>query len=237
MIMIKRLFKDGIVSGNQLKMIALLSMTLDHVGFYIFPHITWLRIAGRLAFPVFAYMIAEGCKFTSDRKKYLLKLAVFAFACQVAAFIGSGSLYQCIFVTFSMSVAVVYSIDYAVCKRSYKAYTVMFCTLAAVYFLTVILPDILYMTNYKVDYGFFGVMLPVAVYFSKGKLYKLLSAAVVLILISLGAWWVQWYSLISLILLSIYNGKRGKVNMKNLFYIYYPLHLSIIYFISIIKRT
>ena len=48
-------------TGNQLKIIALVTMTCDHVGMQIFPQLIWLRIIGRLAFPIYAYMIAEGC--------------------------------------------------------------------------------------------------------------------------------------------------------------------------------
>ena len=49
------------LSNNQLKILAMVAMTLDHVGAYLFPHVLWLRLVGRLAFPVYAFMIAEGC--------------------------------------------------------------------------------------------------------------------------------------------------------------------------------
>ena len=61
----------GFISGNQLKIIALVAMTWDHMGKQLFPQIGWLQIVGRLAFPIFAYMIAEGCAYTKNRKKYL----------------------------------------------------------------------------------------------------------------------------------------------------------------------
>lgn len=46
------------LTGNQLKIIALITMTLDHVGVQLFPECQMLRIIGRIAFPIFAYMIA-----------------------------------------------------------------------------------------------------------------------------------------------------------------------------------
>ena len=61
-------------TNNQLKIIAVASMLLDHVGTELFPQVTLLRIIGRLAFPVFSFMIAEGCFYTIDKKKYLLKI-------------------------------------------------------------------------------------------------------------------------------------------------------------------
>lgn len=52
------------LSGNQLKLIALATMTLDHVGAYLLPQVLFLRILGRLSLPIYAYMIAEGCRHT-----------------------------------------------------------------------------------------------------------------------------------------------------------------------------
>jgi len=56
------------LTNNQLKIIAMLAMLIDHVGMIIFPGIMALRYIGRIALPIFAYMIAEGCHYTRDRK-------------------------------------------------------------------------------------------------------------------------------------------------------------------------
>ena len=56
------------LTNNQLKLIAMLSMLIDHVGMLLFPGVRVLRIIGRLAFPIFAYMIAEGCAHTRSRR-------------------------------------------------------------------------------------------------------------------------------------------------------------------------
>ena len=61
------------LTGNQLKLLALITMTIDHIGMILFPHIPLFRIIGRLSMPIFAYMIAEGCRHTRNRKKYLLR--------------------------------------------------------------------------------------------------------------------------------------------------------------------
>ena len=58
------------MTGNQLKIVALLAMTCDHVGKLLLPQVEILQIFGRLAFPIFAYMIAEGCVHTKSKKKY-----------------------------------------------------------------------------------------------------------------------------------------------------------------------
>jgi hypothetical protein len=57
----------GFLTGNQLKLIAAGAMLADHVGLMFFPEAELLRIIGRLAFPIFAFMIAEGCKYTRNK--------------------------------------------------------------------------------------------------------------------------------------------------------------------------
>ena len=52
------------LSGNQLKVIAMVTMAIDHIGAYLLPQAMWMRIIGRLAFPIYAFLIAEGCRHT-----------------------------------------------------------------------------------------------------------------------------------------------------------------------------
>ena len=76
-------------------------MLIDHVGVALLPQLEILRVIGRLSFPIFAYMIAEGCRYTKNRVRYFGTLAGFAIVCQTANYIATGSLYQCILITFS----------------------------------------------------------------------------------------------------------------------------------------
>ena len=95
------------LTGNQLKILALIAMTCDHVGLQLFPGCQMLRVIGRLAFPIFAYMIAEGAKYTKNRTKYFFQMFGLGFICQLVYFFAMGSLYQCILITFSFSVVLV----------------------------------------------------------------------------------------------------------------------------------
>ena len=223
---------NGLLSGNQLKIIALIAMTCDHVGKVLFPDITWLIAIGRLSFPIFGYMIAEGCKFTKNRKRYLVTMFVLALLCQFVFFVAEGSLYQCVLVTFSLSIILIYIIDYTMKKHTLKSFGYLALGLTSVYFITEVLPVILKGTDFYVDYGFFGAMLPVFVFMADGGCKKIVSVSLALVLLSFSLNGIQWFSLFSIPLLAIYNGKKGKLNMKNLFYIYYPVHLAVIYFIS-----
>ena len=99
------------LTGNQLKILAMIAMTCDHVGVQLFPQLLWLRLIGRLALPVYAYMIAEGCRHTRDRKKYFLRLFGMGVLCQAVYFVAMGSLYMCILITFSLSVILIGLMD------------------------------------------------------------------------------------------------------------------------------
>lgn len=231
----------NMLSGNQLKIIALIAMTCDHVGKELFPEHEFLQIIGRLAFPIFAYMIAEGCKYTKDRRRHLLSIACLALLCQIVYFVVEGSLFQCILVTFSLSICMIYAIDHASIRQtvsggSGSVYAAVFCAVIvclAVYFVSVMLPIILQDTDYAVDYGIWGILLPVFVYFAP-KMLKVPVVAAVLVPLCLELGDIQWYSLLAVVLLALYSGKRGKANIKNLFFLYYPLHLVVIYLLGIV---
>ncbi len=61
-----------------LKYIAIITMCVDHIGAYIIPDYIWLQCIGRLAFPIYAYLIASGYDLTRNRNRYLLRLTILA---------------------------------------------------------------------------------------------------------------------------------------------------------------
>ena len=212
------------LTGNQLKMIAMITMTCDHVGVQILPNLLWLRLIGRLAMPVYAYMIAEGCRYTRDRKKYLLRLLGLGTLCQVVYLVAMESLYQCILITFSLSVLLIWLMDEAENKKQWGK---LFAGILLAFFLCVVLPDLLPGTDYEVDYGLPGVLLPVLIY---GAGTRGLLIGLALVALKYGG--VQWLAFLAVPFLLAYNGQRGKANIGRLFYWYYPAHLAAIYGIS-----
>ena len=223
-----------IFSGNQLKIIALIAMTCDHVGLSLFPQYDVFRIIGRLAFPLFAYMIAEGCRHTRNRQAYLRNILGLGILCQVVYLIAERSLYQCILITFGLSICFVYTIDYAKKRKTAGSMVVATVVGLGVWFLSVPLPELLKIaTDYKIDYGFWGILLPVVIYFAPHT-YKVPATAMGLLPLCISFGSEQWYCYIAVLLLLFYNGTRGKANMKNLFYIYYPVHLVCIYLLGLL---
>ena len=228
--------KWGILSGNQLKILALVAMTCDHVGKELLPEYEFLQIIGRLAFPIFAYMIAEGCRYTRNRRKHLLQVAVLALSCQIVYFVIERSLFQCILVTFSLSIGLIYVLEYARKKRTAAAWLEATAVCGVVWFFCVIMPIVLKGSDFAVDYGIWGILLPVVVYFVPEKLeIPAVIAMLVLLCVELGG--IQRYALLAVPLLSLYSGKKGKANMKHLFLTYYPVHLVCIYMLSLLLNT
>ena len=99
-------------SATVLKWIALITMTADHIGFILFPQATALRVIGRIAMPVFAYLIAEGCRYSRHRLRYFLTVLGTGAVCAVAAYYAAGgTLYQNILITFALSIATICSLQ------------------------------------------------------------------------------------------------------------------------------
>ncbi len=220
-------------TGNQLKILAMITMTIDHMGLYLFPRLVILRIIGRLALPIYAFMIAEGCRHTRSRARYLGRIAAMAALCQVVYFFFMNSLYQCILVTFSLSILLICAIERVRQKRTVGAALLALGVLAGCFFLCEGLPLLLPYTDYGVDYGIVGVLLPVLVYFGPEKTRYLTAG---LILLGLQYRYVQWWALAAVPLLGMYNGQRGKAKIGPLFYWYYPAHLVVLYGIKLLLR-
>ena len=220
------------LTGNQLKLIAVITMTIDHVGAYLFPTVLWLRIVGRLAFPIYAYMIAEGCQHTRNIFRYLGSVAGMAALCQVVLYLFNGSLHMYILVTFSLSILIIMLLQLAQ-KSAFWGLLAM-VAVGGAYYITQLLPGKL-SSDFRIDYDFLGVMLPVMIWVGKNKWQSLGMCGFGLLLMGMESP-IQMYALLALIPLTLYNEQRGRHNLKAFFYWYYPIHLVAIYCIEFLLK-
>lgn len=214
------------LSGNQLKIIALITMTVDHIGAYLLPQYEILRIIGRISLPIYAFLLAEGCRYTKNKFRYWALMTGLAALCQVVYFFAMGSLYMRILVTFSLAILLIYALQLVDKKKNALSCLVFFAVMGLCYAVSEQLPR--YLPGFYIDYGFRGILLPLFFYFGTTKAQKLLGGAVGMCFLAFGNS-LQFYSLLALIPLALYSGKRGKGGYKYLFYIYYPAHLVAIH--------
>ena len=215
------------MNTNTLKILAAIFMLIDHIGVIFFPRVLIFRQIGRLAYPIFAYMIAEGCKYTRNKLKYFGLIFALGIVCQLVYFVVDHSLYMCILITFSCSILEIYLLQ--TCKSLMKTKPILsiIIILSSLY--------LLYELNqmFVIDYGFWGMMVPVFVslgdLFDMNKYGKIGLLAVGLLFLANAYGGIQYLSLLSCIFFIFYNGKKGKLNLKYFFYIFYPLHLVILY--------
>lgn len=220
------------MSANVLKILALITMTIDHAGFMLFPEQKWMRIIGRIAFPIFAFMIAEGCRYTHNRRKYLLQIALMGVAMQLVMFIATKSLYQSVFISFTLAIMLIYVIDMAKEKKLIRYWVLVAVAAFAVAFacrgLQMLLPN----TDYDIDYNLIGILLPVVCYFAEDKRRRMLVLTFGLVALSFFYGSIQWFCLLALPFIGIYNNQKGRCQIKQLFYIYYPAHLAVLFLID-----
>ncbi len=231
--------KTRILSGNALKIIAAVFMLIDHVGMMLFSQHIIFRILGRIAFPIFAFMVAEGARYTRNKAKYLLTMAGFALVYQLFYYFALNDLYMCIMVTFSLSLCVIFAMQYFKKCLFDKECKIALKILSGVLFVLSVLFVALANRFLTIDYGFYGCMVPVfaSLFDFRGTdapefvkktdcLYVRLAAFTVgLIILAYHSVDLQYYSLFALLFLLLYSEKRGKAKMKYFFYLFYPLHL------------
>ena len=98
------------LTKNQLKILAMVCMTIDHIGAMLFPQAVWLRVIGRLAFPLFSYCIAEGCRYTRNKARYFGSVFACGAVC-VIAFLPFGGFYGNALITLSLSILLLYGVE------------------------------------------------------------------------------------------------------------------------------
>lgn len=232
------------LSGSALKWIAIFTMLLDHLGacvievyilngrgtspykgFWRLPNATIdtilfldevLRGVGRIAFPIFCFLLVEGFCHTRDVKKYALRLGIFCLISEVPfdlAFLGSPVylLYQNVFFTLLLGLLGIWALQYFTGEKRFLG-TLIALALA-------ILAGFLH-----TDYATFGVVFIEVLYLLRER-KALRTAAGILCLVLYGG--TEVIGALAFIPISLYNGTRGR-QPKYFFYVFYPAHLLLL---------
>lgn len=237
-----------------IKMLAALTMLLDHMGLILFPDLAWLRIVGRIAFPLYALCIAEGFTHTRHRGKYFLRIFILGVVCQIAYDAVSSEVYLGILLTFSLSIILMFFLDAWLCAlkgkeqalsklweklTGHKQHRRGSTVLCSVLLVTALALTVLLTQVVRVDYGLSGVLFPVLVYLGAFRWPKFAAFSLATGLLACNfehsalprAW-----SVIALVPAALYNGKPGRVKLKYFFYVFYPAHLLILYGIAFLLQ-
>lgn len=231
--------KYEILNANALKLIALVSMIFDHVGVMLFPETLWLRCLGRIALPVFAYMIAEGCRYTRNMKQYFLRIFILGALCQIVFFIVYKTLYLSTLISFSLSIIAIVLLKKLQLEKNRKQLVLYeLLTVLLILFMLFLLypPSALASYEIALDYGIYPFLIPIILYLIPKKKWRILSLIPVLLLLSLEYTWEQWFAFCAIPFLLMYNGRRGKTDLKYFFYIAYPAHLVLIFLVFLLTH-
>lgn len=246
------------MSAFALRLFACAAMLLDHIGYCLgtsHPLYLPLRIVGRTAFPIFVFLIVNGFRHTSDRRRYALRLGVFALISQIpySLFVNKPSVWSSgsVFFTLLLCLLTVWLTD--ALRRSGRWRVLMplpaltgFC--------------LFYFGFLRADYGAKGILMATVFYLFDGNrvltavgllvalLYEqLLSALLALLhllrgqsagLVAPTQWQLlQLFALLALVPIFLYNGKKGGALRSPAaakavqlgFYLFYPAHLLLLW--------
>lgn len=237
------------ISGSTLKLIAIISMFIDHTGaavvarilntypygtaasdgvYGLFSYDNWYRIyqvmrgIGRIAFPIFCFLLVEGFLHTHNIKKYALRLLLFCFLSEIPFDLAFNNSilefgYQNVFFTLFLGLLAMIGIHAAFSKDGWHP------TVKGILSLLVLLAAMLAAELLSTDYSYIGVFCIVMLYLTHENKFQQLFVGCIEFCWELPA-------PLAFLPIAFYNGKRGW-NLKYFFYLFYPLHLLLLVFL------
>lgn len=221
-----------------LKMIAIIAMLIDHIGAVFFPQAVWMRVIGKLTFPIMAFFIVQGYHHTRDVKRYVLRLLIAAaisavpFGLAFGHWINAGN----VMLTLALGLIALWVMDHVQSKGKRIGLIVLLCALSSFG-----------------DWAIIGVPIIISfgMAYKQGKTFNSITLCMFVIMLLLGLEsaiisthapiWARVLmplaqgggGLFALPLLKRYNGQRG-TDARWLFYGFYPIHLAIIAAINLL---
>lgn len=224
--------KKGI-SQEWLKAFACVTMLIDHVGAVFYPRELLLRVIGRLAFPIYCFLMAEGVYYTRNPKKYALRLFVGLLLSEIpfdiGLFGGITSEHQSVMFTLLIGFVAIELIEMA------ENQLLKLIVAGAAFALAQVLDT---------DYGGFGVALIVLLSQSRGQ--KWLQAIVIAVVsymmnsfkLPVFGYYIpiEMFAVLAMVPIAFYDGKKSTSSawIQTGFYLFYPVHLAVIMAVRLI---
>lgn len=214
---------------NFLKLIAIVSMTVDHVGKIFFPGNMAMAVIGRIAFPLFAYCLVVGCLYTRDYGRYILRLTIFALISQPLynlAFHPTWAEFWQEFFSLNIFFTLIAGVMAVQALMNFRQNWWMLLIALAMELLI------------GLDYGLYGIILMMIFYLCRNN--SLLSALVVFMwmaisgipgdFVHIGPLGLdrQFFAVLALPLIYLHTNVHPKIN-RYFFYAFYPAHLLLIF--------
>lgn len=215
------------LSQEGLKCVACVTMLIDHVGAVFFPQNLWLRIIGRLAFPIYCFLLAEGAHHTKNPAKYVLRLFIGLLLAEIPFDL---ALYGQL--SFSHQ-SVMFTLLLAFCMAMVTRKLPLIGKALAV------IPFYIAAELLHTDYGGLGIIIA-AVFIIGRELPEPLVIQTAGLAIANLAWFttsiIQPFAVAAMIPISLYSGKKDSRSklLQWAFYLFYPVHLMILWLISVL---
>lgn len=238
------------ISSVGLHILAMIFMLMDHMWATVFTNTQWLTQVGRLAFPIFAFMIVEGYTHTRNLKKYVLRLLIFAVITEIPfnLMVGNSVFYyvhQNVLWTFLIAIGLIHLNELA---RKNGKWWIRLITMAATCILAYILGYVTF-----VDYNAAGILMVLVFYFFRGRkwwcyLGQLAGLYYINVELLQGLYFEveifghsvqivqQGLALLSLAFIWLYKGRQGKKSkaFQYFCYAFYPAHMLILWLVSVL---
>ena len=202
----------GLFSSFDIRMIAIVTMIIDHIGLIMVdtPFYYPLRMIGRIAFPLFCFLLVEGYKHTKNLNRYMFRLFVCAMVSQVpySIFLGTGQLN----VMYELFIGLIclYLVDR---QSSYGIIAFVGLLVACG-------------ASRGAEYGLYGIALIVAMYYFRGSpVNRFWFCGILCILMS---WEYYGAAALSMAVIWCYDGNVGKRMNRWLQYAIYPVHMILL---------
>lgn len=209
------------LSSTGLKLIAMATMFVDHVGLLFFPEEFMFRLVGRISFPIFAFLIAEGFEKTSHIWNYLYRLLAFAALSQLP---------YSLFMQTSGATSIRLNIFFTLAGGLLAL--ILLRKLRVVYAVPGIFFILLFADYASFDYGIYGILAVLGsalfLHFRSVGIAMLLGLPffrVIATLFGSSPSLLQGYAALSVPFIMLYNGTHGPRLPRLLFYAFYPVHL------------